>query len=81
MPMFDQPKALSQPASTRRSALPYSRSIAGNSVKPQSSRSVKWPSRGSSVIVRVVTAPKRSSGTHWAIGERPYRISRRFDAP
>ena len=81
MPMFDQPKALSQPASTRWSALPYSRSISGNSRSAQSSLSVKWPSRGWSVTVRVVTAPKRSSGTHWAIGERPYRISRRFDAP
>ena len=81
MPMFDQPNALSQPASTRLSALPYSRSIAGNSREPQSSLRVKWPSRGWSVTVRVVTAPKRSSGTHWAIGERPYRMSRRLLAP
>ena len=79
--MFDQPNALSQPASTLRSARPYSPSIAGSSLTPQSSRSVKWPSRGPSVIVRVVTAPNRSSGTHCAMGDRPYRISRRLDAP
>ena len=81
MPMLHQPKAFIQPPSTRRSARPYSRSIVGNSVSGQSSRREKWPSRGSVVSVRVVTAPKRSSGTHWAIGLRPYRMSLRFEAP
>ena len=81
MPMLDQPKAFSQPASTLRSARAYSFNACGNSSGDQSSRSVKWPARGSSVTVRVVTAPKRSSRTHWANGLRPYSANRPRGAP